>query len=216
MTNHTLNEATKDWRHWIPTILRILAVICLAVSILFPYWHMTLLAPQYPDGLSIRVFVDSMIGDEDPTLDEVHEIDGLNHYIGMRPMSEAAGFERSIAIPVVIIFAALVLIAAVWRSRWSWLLTVPTFVWPAAFLADLAYWLRLYGNTLDPSAPLSSAIKPFTPPVLGVGTVGQFKTIMTVGTGWYFALAASLCVLAAALAHSRMSRLKDDQDDTDQ
>jgi len=34
-----------------------------------------------------------------------------------------------------------------------------------------------FGTNLDPRAPLSNAIEPFVPPLLGEGKVGQFKTI---------------------------------------
>ncbi|MBK8138331.1 MAG: hypothetical protein IPK52_21385 [Chloroflexi bacterium] len=71
----------------------------------------------------MRVFVNYMTGDEDPKLDEVREIDGLNHYIGMKSLYEAASLERSIAIPAVAIMVAFLGIAAFWSRRWTWLLT---------------------------------------------------------------------------------------------
>lgn len=171
-------------------VLYIVAGIILLISISYPYWGMVLLAPQYPGGLEMRVFVNYMTGDDDPQLDEVHEIDGLNHYIGMKSLYEAANFERSIAIPALLIMVALLVVAALWNKRWTWILTVPTISFPAVFLGDLAFWMNHYGQNLDPYAPLSSAIKPFTPPVLGEGVVGQFSTIATVDTGWYMAVGA--------------------------
>ncbi len=181
---------------WLPGVLFCLAAALLAISIAFPYWNMTLLAPQYPGGLYVRVFVNRMTGDDDPLLDEVREIDGLNHYIGMRPLDEAARFERSIAIPAILIFAGMLVAAAVWRRRWSWLLAVPPLLFPVVFLADLAYWLNEFGQNLDPYAPLSSAIQPFTPPLVGEGVVGQFRTLAAVDVGWYLAAGASLLILA--------------------
>lgn len=184
---------------WAPSMLWILAAALLAVSILIPYWGMTLHAPQYPGGLSIRVFVNVMTGDEDPTMDEVREIDGLNHYIGMRPLSEAAQFERSIAIPAIALFAAFLLVAALWWRRWTWLLTVPPLFFPIVFLGDMAYWLNEFGQNLDPAAPLSSAIRPFTPPLLGEGRVGQFSTVAHLDMGWYVAALASILTLVGLL-----------------
>lgn len=161
---------------------------------------MVLNAPQYPGGLEMRVFVNYMTGDEDPQLDEVSEIDGLNHYIGMKSLYEAAKFERSIAIPAVILMVIFLVVAAVWHKRYTWLLTIPAIGFPFVFLADLAFWMNHYGQNLDPYAPLSSAISPFTPPVLGEGVVGQFSTVAYVNTGWYMAVgAAGLIVIGLIL-----------------
>jgi len=187
----------------LPSMLFILGAVLLLASIVFPYWGMVLLAPQYPGGLEMRVYVNYMTGDEDPRLDEVREIDGLNHYIGMKSLYDAASFERSIALPSVILMAVLLVIAAIWRRRWTWLLTVPALLFPAIFLGDLAFWMTYYGQNLDPYAPLSSAIKPFTPPVLGEGVIGQFRTIANVDTGWFMAVGVVVLVLIGLLIRLR-------------
>src|SRR5262245_55551476 len=80
--------AERRLRFLLPTLALGLAGLLLAASIYLPYWKMTLLAPQYPDGLRVQAHLDRLTGD-------VREIDGLNHYIGMRPLGEAAAFERS-------------------------------------------------------------------------------------------------------------------------
>ena len=205
MTNTSSQADTptekKGLPSYTPSILWGLAALLLILSIPFPYWHMTLIAPQYPDGLSLRIYVNRMDGDDDPVMDEVAEIDGLNHYIGMKSMYGAAKLERSIALPSVAVFVVLLGVAAFWRKKWAWLLTIPPMGFPFVYLLDLGLWLRYYGQNLDPNAPLSSAIKPFITPVLGVGTVGQFKTITMVGTGWFLALGATLCIIAAVVIH---------------
>jgi nitrous oxidase accessory protein len=148
------------------------------------YWEMKLLAPQYPKGLHLAGYPDRIDGD-------VKEIDGLNHYIGMRPLGEAAVVERQYGIPVIRLLAGLLVLTAVYPSRWTALLLVPVFVFPAGFLGDLYYWLRHFGLNLDPDAPLNRSIKPFVPTILGEGKVGQFKTVAWAGPGLKLALAAS-------------------------
>lgn len=192
--------------HYAPSGLWLLAAILLVVSVTQPYWGMVLQAPQYPGGLKMRVFVHEMTGDEDPALDEVHEIDGLNHYIGMKSMYDAAQLERAIALPVVGLFTLFLVVAAFLRRRWSWLLVIPPLTFPIVFLADLQFWLYYYGNTLDPYAPLSSAIKPFTPPALGEGIIGQFSTIAYVDTGWYIALAGSIAIVIGLVLYRLQTR----------
>jgi uncharacterized membrane protein len=182
-----------------PSMLFILGAILLLVSIAFPYWRMILLAPQYPGGLEMRVFVNYMTGDGDPQLDEVKEIDGLNHYIGMESLYEAAKLERSLALPGVISMAVALVIAAFWRRRWTWILTIPAALFPAIFLGDLAFWMNHHGQNLDPYAPLSSAIKPFTPPIIGEGVIGQFRTIATVEIGWFMTVGVAVLILIGLL-----------------
>ena len=191
---------------WLPSALYVLAAVLMLTSIAFPYWGLVLEAPQYPGGLEMRVFVNRMTGDADPALDEVSEIDGLNHYIGMKSLYTAAQFERMIALPAVIIMAILLGIAAFWRKRFTWLLAVPALTFPFVFLADLGLWMRYYGQNLDPYAPLSSAIQPFVPPVLGEGIIGQFSTVSYVNTGWYLAAAASVLIAVGFVFQFWMSR----------
>ena len=194
------SEKTSSRRlQWLPSSLMLVAAVLLVASIAFPYWGLVLEAPQYPGGLQMRVFVNYMTGDEDPKLDEVREIDGLNHYIGMQSLYNAAAFERSIAIPALIIMVVLLVVAAFLRRRWVWLLAVPAVAFPFVFLGDLAYWMNNYGQNLDPYAPLSSAIAPFTPPILGEGVIGQFRTVAYVDTGWYLAVGAIVLIIAALL-----------------
>ena len=65
------------------------------------------------------------------------------------------------------------------------------------------FWLRNFGLNLDPAAPLSSAIKPFVPPLLGVGKLAQFVTITEVKSGFYLALLASVCIIIGLFFHRR-------------
>jgi len=180
-------EEQKKFR--LPSILLGIAAFLLLVSIFFPYWGMTLKAPQYPGGLKVQVFVNRMEGD-------VQEIDGLNHYIGMRPLDEAAQLERSLSFIVISALALLTLAAMFIRSPWTLLMSLPAILWPLIFLGDMYYWMRNFGLNLDPKAPLSSSVKPFVPPILGSGFVGQFETIATFHLGIWMAFLASALILA--------------------
>ena len=179
-----------------PTILLGLAALLLLISLFLPYWQMTLLAPQYPGGLSVQVYVNRLTGD-------VNEIDGLNHYIGMRPLAEAAQLERSVSVAAIAVLALLLLAAIFVHTRWAALLALPAILMPFLFLADMYFWMRNFGLNLDPRAPLSSAIKPFVPPILGTGRVGQFDTIATFHIGLYLAFLAAGLIVAGLYAHRR-------------
>lgn len=189
-------SAEEQISYMLPTLFLGLAAFCLLVSIFMPYWRMTLLAPQYPGGLEVQAYVNRLTGDVD-------EIDGLNHYIGMRPMEEAAQLERSLSIFAIGVLSLLVIGAIFIHTKWAALLAVPAMLYPVIFLADLYFWLRNFGLNLDPRAPLSNTIKPFVPPVLGAGLVGQFKTIAEVDSGFYLASLASVLILVGLYFHRR-------------
>jgi len=183
-------------RYWAPTLLLTIARVSLLISIFVPYWNMTLHAPQYPDDLHVQAYVNRLTGD-------VREIDGLNHYIGMRPLEEAAQLERTLSIAMLVSLVLLVEAAVYVHSPWAALLTLPTIGFPVFFLADLWFWMSRFGQNLDPHAPLSHAIKPFTPPILGVGVVGQFKTDAMPGPGLILATVAAFLTLVGLWFHRR-------------
>jgi len=184
------------WDYLLPTLFLGLAAILLIISIFLPYWNMELQAPQYPKGLFVHAYVNRLEGD-------VREIDGLNHYIGMRPLEEAAQLERSLSAVLISVMALLVAAAVFIHTKWAALLALPAVFYPVIFLTDLYLWMRNFGQNLDPTAALSSFIEPFTPPILGEGLIGQFKTIASVDIGWYLAVTASILVLIGLYFHRR-------------
>jgi copper chaperone NosL len=186
-------------RYGAPVVLLLAARVLLLVSIFLPYWHMELDAPQYPDGLYLTAYVNHLAGD-------VKEIDGLNHYIGMRPLGEAATFERAASVWMIIAMFLLVEGAAFVHSKWAVLLAIPAVSFPLGFLADLHYWMRTFGLNLDPEAPLSSSVKPFVPTVVGEGGIGQFKTYAELGAGYWLAVACAGLVVVGFYFHRRAYR----------
>ncbi len=188
--------ALHPMRYAMPTVMLSIARVLLILSVFLPYWHMELVAPQYPDGLYLTAYVNTLQGD-------VKEINGLNHYIGMKPLEEAAKFEKAIAVWAVVAMFLLVEGAMFVHSRWAVALAVPAILFPAGFLVDLHFWMKKFGQGLDPSAPLSSSVKPFTPTVLGEGGIGQFKTIAEMGTGLHLAIACSVVTIIGFYFHRR-------------
>ena len=172
------------------------AAVLIVISIFLPYWSLVLHAPQYPDGLVVNAYVNHLEGD-------VQEIDGLNHYIGMRPLREAAQLERAISIFAISALALLVLAAIFIHSPWAALLSLPAVSLPVVFMADLYYWMSNFGQNLDPTAALSSAVEPFTPPLVGEGLIGQFKTVAYIDFGLLVASTASLLILVGLYLQRR-------------
>lgn len=184
------------FKYGLPGGLLLIARILILVSLFLPYWQMDLVAPQYPDNLHLTAHINQLSGD-------VEEIDGLNHYIGMRPLGEAAQLERAIGVYIMIAFVILLEFASFIHSRWAVLLVIPVMFFPAVFLIDLHLWMSHFGQNLDPSAPLSNSVDPFVPPVLGTGNVGQFKTVAWPGAGLILSAIASFVMLLALFFHRR-------------
>ncbi|NQW15944.1 MAG: cytochrome C [Chloroflexi bacterium] len=183
-------------RFLLPTIFIGVAGILLIISTFFPYWTLEMQAPQFPKGLEIQVYVDEMVGD-------VHEIDGLNHYIGMRPLSEAGQLERSLSIIMVGVVIGLLVGAVYVHNPCALILTWPAVLWPAIFLGDLFFWMWNFGTHLDEGAAFSNIIDPFTPPIIGQGTVAQFHTNAVWDTGLLIAFGASGLVIVGLILHRR-------------
>jgi copper chaperone NosL len=192
-------EGVERLRYRWPTFCLATAAILIIASIFLPYWSLVLHAPQYPQGLVVNAYLNQLQGD-------VREIDGLNHYIGMRPLNEAAQFERSISLFAIGALALLVLAAVFIHSPWAAVLSLPAILLPVAFLADLYYWLSNFGQNLDPKAALSNAVSPFTPTILGEGVIGQFRTVAYADVGLLMATAASLLILTGLFLQRRAYR----------
>jgi nitrous oxidase accessory protein len=156
--------------------LLLAAAAAVLSSVFFPYWYLTVKAPQYPKGLHIQVYLSHVTGD-------IAEIDNLNHYIGMRPLGEAAKLEKKLALPGIALIVFCLTLAVFISTKFSILLILPTIVLPAIFAADLYLWLRDFGLHLNPHAALSSSIKPFVPPLLGPGKIAQFHAAANFGLG---------------------------------
>ena len=61
-------------------ILIALASLVLIATYFFPVWFIFLIAPQYPEGLTMNIWLNKLSG-------QVEIINGLNHYIGMKHIS---------------------------------------------------------------------------------------------------------------------------------
>jgi copper chaperone NosL len=184
------------FRFLLPTLLMLIAAIVLFVSTFFPYWHMDMEAPQYPRGLEMTVFVNHVEGD-------VQEVDTLNHYIGMRPLSEAGELERSLAVIAIGALVLLVVAAIFIHNPCALLLTWPVMLYPAIFLFDLWYWMQNFGMNLDESAPLSNIIEPFVPPLIGEGKIAQFTTYASWESGLWMSMAASVLIALGIFFHRK-------------
>jgi hypothetical protein len=179
------------------TIL-VLSAGLIAVAIVLPLWGMTLVSTQYPEGLRMVVYPTTIRGD-------IREINALNHYIGMTPISDAFFTELRLLPLAFGLTAAATLLAGFVRRPWATLLPLTAM----GLLAGYGFWSmqrRLYqfGHDLDPMAAID--ITPFTPPMLGENQIAQFASYSYFSWGTVLPIVAGVLLVAVLLSDLRRDR----------
>jgi copper chaperone NosL len=183
-----LRDLTEFFRGDISRASRVaLLVVALALipCLFLPVWNIGLKAPQYPQGLELKIYSHELAGD-------LQEINILNHYIGMAEI-EPDEFREFIFIPFFILrfLGFAVLAALVGRMPIAALGYIDFAVFGAVMMFDFQTWLTRFGQGLASGAPLT--IDPFTPKFLGVTSIGQFEVTS------YPAAGGMIMLLAGAL-----------------
>jgi copper chaperone NosL len=181
-------------------VLLALLVVPLAMATLAPLWRIRMVAPQYPDGLTLDVYAYTIQGGNEGR--DLPEINTLNHYIGMKKL-ERADFTDLDWMPFAI--GALVLLAlrlaAIGDVRALLDLTVLTAYFSLFAAGRFVFKLWWYGHTLDPHAPIH--MDPFMPALLGTRQVGNFATVSYPLAGSYLLALFALALLFLTLWHLR-------------
>ncbi|MDP3830428.1 MAG: hypothetical protein Q8Q47_04105, partial [Ignavibacteriaceae bacterium] len=76
------------------------ASLFLILIFFFPIWSIDLLAPQYPEGIGLKIWINQITGLKP---NDLNNINGLNHYIGMKAIVPDSIPELTI-MPYIIIF----------------------------------------------------------------------------------------------------------------
>jgi hypothetical protein len=169
------------------------ASVLLLATLFVPLWKMELVAPQYPEGLVMKAYGYRFAEDPGTHYDDVREINGLNHYIGMKPIEEVT--EMALFIPGVVALAVVAVGTSfvTWKRNWLKALIILGFwTMPLFFVADLQFWLYRYGHTMNEDAPLNPGA--FTPKVFGSTEVWNFHSKTSFEIGFYLMVVAALAV----------------------
>ena len=181
------------------TPLLLIAAGLLAAATMLPLWGMTLVSTQYPDGLRMVVYPHRIAGDLD-------EINALNHYIGMTPITDGFFVELQYLRWALLGIAALLVLAAVLR-RARWVAAIPLLgmaALAAGGIGVMRYRLWQFGHQLDPQAAIT--IDPFTPPMVGLNQIAQFATYSYFSWGFFLPLVAGVLAALVVLADRRKPR----------
>lgn len=172
----------------------------------FPLWNIMLGAPQYPEPLGMNIHIDGIKGFNEF---DIQNIDGLNHYIGMKTIPKPEEMWEFSTFPLVI--AAMVFLGVLIgvlgyfkKVSYKWFLGWFVFMSVLGVLGmyDFNAWMTDYGTNLDPHAIMKIANPDGTPmtykpPLFGNAKMLNFDVTSLPDTGaWLMFIGMSLTVIA--------------------
>jgi len=187
-------------------LLMILGSLLLLGLFYFPLWNIMLGSPQYPDPLGMNIFINGIKGVSEF---DIQNIDGLNHYIGMKTIPKPEQMWEFRAFPLIIGGMAFlgVLIGILgffgkisyhWFFGWFILMSVLGVLG----MYDFNSWLIEYGTDLDPNAimkmtNLDGTPLTYEPPLLGSKKILNFTAHSYPRLGAYMMFTGMLLTLIA-------------------
>lgn len=164
----------------------VFAAIILAGIYLFPVWSISLEAPQYPEGIGLNIWINKIEG---KSPHDLQNINGLNHYIGMKEITPESIPELTIMPPIIgSLIISGVLVGFFGNRKWimAWLLTF--IVLAMVGLADFYLWEYDYGHNLNPDAAIKIPGMSYQPPLIGSKQLLNFYATSLPHIGFFFAL----------------------------
>lgn len=167
-------------------------------------WKITLIAPQYPDGVTMHIYINKL-GGETPSV--IQNINILNHYVGMKYIEEDSIPELKYFPYIVIAMMVMgALMAMLDKPKmylgWAFLMILLAMVG----LYDFYLWEYDYGHSLSPTAPIKIPGASFQPPLIGSKQIINFTAISLPHIAGYFAGLSILLATAAWWLKSKFDK----------
>ena len=185
-------------------ILLVIASLLLLLTFMFPIWSINLEAPQYPEGIGLKIWINQITGLKP---NDLANINGLNHYIGMKEIVPDAIPELKI-MPFIIVFMIILgLVTALTGKRflvYSWIILF--IILAAVGLYDFYIWEYDYGHNLNPHAAIKIPGMSYQPPLIGSKMLLNFNAISMPDIGFYaLAFAVILAIIAIIISKKTIS-----------
>lgn len=160
------------------------ALICV---FFLPAWRIDLFAPQYPEGLTMFIWINGLSGDIDI-------INGLNHYIGMKHISVDMFPEFKFLSYVVVFYILVGLTASITGKRQVLLFyLILTVIGGLLVMYDFYHWGYSYGHDLDPNAAIRVPGLSYQPPLFGHKRLLNFDAYSYPGiAGWVIVVSTGI------------------------
>jgi copper chaperone NosL len=164
-----------------------LASLLMVSAYFVPLWQILMWAPQYPEGLEMDIWINTISGD-------VKVISALNHYIGMKHIEVEMFPEFKYMIYIVGALIGFGLLTAISNRRLMvWIFCGLLMSTGVAALVDFWLWGYDYGHNLDPTAAINIPGMTYQPPLIGTKQLLNFTAFSgpDIG-GWIFVCVALL------------------------
>lgn len=172
-------------------IIAVSAVIMVG-AFFVPIWQILMWAPQYPEGLEMKIWINTISGD-------VKIISALNHYIGMKHIEVSMFPEFKYMIYLLGFLIGFGLLTAVANKRsLLWMYFILIISAGVGALVDFYLWGYDYGHNLDPTAPIVVPGMSYQPPVIGTKILLNFTAFSGPDIGAWI-LVASFSLVAGVL-----------------
>lgn len=171
--------------------INLVTALALIGVIFLPLWSIELTAPQYPEGLVMKIYADKLGGDVDV-------VNGLNHYIGMRTL-HAKDFAEFAILPYIIgVLVFFGLLSFFINRRWFFLAWVAFYlIFAVTAMIDFYRWEYNYGHNLDPTAPIQVPGMAYQPPLIGFKQLLNFGVYSIPDTGGWIFIGVAVLMMAA-------------------
>jgi copper chaperone NosL len=170
-----------------------IASLSLVATYFLPVWFIFLIAPQYPEGLTMNIWLNKITG-------QVDIINGLNHYIGMKHIKAEMFPEFGFLVYIVgffILFGFLVAIIGRRSLLYTYLIT--TVLGGIAAMVDFYKWGYDYGHNLDPKAAIQVPGLSYQPPLFGHKTLLNFDAYSYPDLGGWVVITVGIVFFAVSL-----------------
>ena len=186
----------------ISRILLTLSALLMVSAYYVPLWQILMWAPQYPEGLEMKIWINTISGD-------VKIISALNHYIGMKHIEVEMFPEFGYMIYIVGALIGVGLLTALINKRFM-VVTYASLIISSgiAALVDFYLWGYDYGHNLDPTAPIVVPGMSYQPPLLGTKQLLNFTAFSGPDIGGWIFLVAGVMVIGVLIYELKFSKKK--------
>ncbi len=185
-------------------IIVIAASLILILTFFFPIWYIDLEAPQYPEGIGLEIWLNKIAGQKP---NDLANINGLNHYIGMKEINPDAIPEMKI-MPFIIIFLVLFgIVSGISGKRSLVYIWIILFIVIAAVgLYDFYMWEYDYGHNLNPHAAIKIPRMAYQPPLIGSKMLLNFNAISMPHIGSWILVATVVLAITALIVDKKLKK----------
>ncbi len=174
--------------------------LALIATFYLPIWRIDLWAPQYPEGLSLKIWLSKLSGD-------VEIINGLNHYIGMAHIKEEMFPEFKFLKYCVAFIIAAGLFTAFSKNQ-KILIGFLLFLIISGIIALYDFWLwgYRYGHNLSDDAAIKVPGMAYQPPLVGYKQLLNFGAYSVPDIGGWVVVALSVITIGVCFYEFRYNK----------